>query len=105
MCYNEIASCVVMGGRHSFLTTPYGIGSLDCRGKERCITMRSQAVLSRVGDTLFKQLLMGLGAWTAEGSKRLNTLNGIGIMDCRGKETCITMRSQAVLSRVGDTHF
>ena len=30
--YIEMASCVVMGGRHSCLTTPYGIGSLDCRG-------------------------------------------------------------------------
>ena len=62
LCYIDIANCVVMGGRHSFLTAPCGIGSLDCRGKERCITMRSQAVLSRVGDTLFKQLLMGLEA-------------------------------------------
>ena len=86
------------------LNTLSGIGSLDCRGKERGIAMRSQAVLSWVGDTHFKQLLMGLGAWTAEGHRRLNTLNGIGNLDCRGKERCVTMRSQAVLSWVGDTH-
>ena len=67
MCYNEIASCVVMGGRHSFLTTPYGIGSLDCRGKETCITIRSLAVLSWVGDTHF-----------------LTAPYGIGSLDCRG---------------------
>ena len=48
---------------------------------------------------------MVLGAWTAEGRKRLNTLNGIGSLDCRGKERCVTMRSPAVLSWVGDTHF
>ena len=54
-------------------------------------------VLCWVGELVFKQLLMGLDAWTAEDHKRLNTLNGIGSLDCGGKERCATMRLQVVL--------
>ena len=86
MCYNEIASCVVMVGRHSCSTTPDGIGSLDCRGKGIRIAIRSQVVLSLVGDPHFKQLLIGLGAWTAEGHKRLNALNGLGAWTAERKK-------------------
>ena len=46
--------------------------------------MGSQAVLSWVGDTNFKQLLMGLGDWTAEGRKRLNTSVGLGAWTAEG---------------------
>ena len=38
--------CGVMGERHSFLTTPYGGGSLDFRGKVCCIVMGLLAVES-----------------------------------------------------------
>ena len=76
------------GGRKR-LNTLYGNGSPDCRGQDRCVTMKSPAVLSWVGDTHFKHLLMGLGALTAEGRKRLNTLNGIGSLECRGQAGCV----------------
>ena len=54
LLYNQgKVCCVVKSERHSFLTTPYGIGSLDFRGKACCIVKGRFAVESRMRDTQF----------------------------------------------------
>ena len=98
--------CWVTVERHSVLTTPYGIRSLDFRWKVCCITKGILAVEAWVRDTHFEQLLMGLGAWTSEGrfavylrgglllshewgALMLTTYYGIGSLDFRGEVCCI----------------
>ena len=64
--------CGLTSKRHSFLTTPYGVGSLDFRGKVCCIVKGRFAVESRVRDT-----------------HALTTPYAIGSLDFRGKVCCI----------------
>ena len=59
--------CGVTSEGHSFLTAPYGVGSVDFRGMVCCMVKGRDAVEPRARDTQLYQFPMGLEAWTSEG--------------------------------------
>ena len=82
------ACCGIMGGRHSFLTTPYGIGRVDFRGKGCCLVEGVLVVESWLDDTY----LFNNSVWDWESElqrERMLSSRGsacCGVMD--GRHSC-----------------
>ena len=109
--------CEVTSERHSCLTLPYGIESLDCKGKVCCIIKWWHVFESRVRDThMFNSCFWGwklglqregcsvilgmhaMQSWVGEYRCCSKAPYGIGSLDSRGKVRCILKGTFAVES-------